>query len=205
MNVKEKGGSTELEVVMAARQKRRKRTKKLVYFLILPAMVFLSFFTFYPFIKAIYLSFFVTDPLGNPGTYVGLKNYIRIFTSDGFLASLKATFKFAGIVGVGTFFLSMFFAYFSLENRKGSKVYQTMFALPIALSSVPISAMAIYILGKNGLLNELLGTEVAWLSTEATALFVPFPKEISSGFRKDQNSSSRCSACCRFTIRESAL
>ena len=85
--------------------------------------------------------------------------------------TLAATGKFAGIVGVGTFCLSMFFAYLSVDNSKGSKVYQTMFALPIALSSVPISAIALYILGRNGLLNEILGTEKAWLSTESTALF----------------------------------
>ncbi len=171
MSAQVKLNSAEPEAAMTVREKKRRKTKKIVYLLILPAMVFLCCFTFYPFIKAIYLSFFVTDTVGNPGTFVGLKNYIRIFTSDGFLASLAATFKFAGIVGVGTFFLSMFFAYFSLENRKGGKVYQTMFALPIALSSVPISAIAIYILGRNGLLNELLGTDVAWLSTESTALF----------------------------------
>ena len=151
--------------------KKKRKVKLIGYFLILPAMIFLGCFTFYPFVKAIYLSFFVTDNLGNPGTFVGLKNYLRVFSSDGFKASLKATFRFALIVGVGTFSLSMFFAYFSLENRKGSKVYQTMFALPIALSSVPISAIAIYILGRNGLLNAWFGTSVAWLSTESTALY----------------------------------
>ena len=151
--------------------KKKRKVKLIGYFLILPAMIFLGCFTFYPFVKAIYLSFFVTDNLGNPGTFVGLKNYLRVFSSDGFKASLKATFRFALIVGIGTFSLSMFFAYFSLENRKGSKVYQTMFALPIALSSVPISAIAIYILGRNGLLNAWFGTNVAWLSTESTALY----------------------------------
>lgn len=156
---------------LSASGKKKRKVKLISYFLILPAMVFLGCFTFYPFLKAIYLSFFVTDTLGNPGTFVGLKNFARVFTSDGFKASIAATFKFALIVGVGTFALSMFFAYFSLENRKGSKVYQTMFALPIALSSVPISAIAIYILGRNGLLNAMLGTNVAWLSTESTALY----------------------------------
>ncbi|MBQ9393212.1 MAG: sugar ABC transporter permease [Oscillospiraceae bacterium] len=155
---------------LAAGQKKN-RIKPVVYLLVLPAMVFLGFFTFYPFLKAIYLSLFVTNPLGQAGAFVGLRNYQRVLTSPDFLRTLAATGKFAGIVGVGTFCLSMFFAYLSVDNSKGSKVYQTMFALPIALSSVPISAIALYILGRNGLLNEILGTEKAWLSTESTALF----------------------------------
>lgn len=159
------------ETPLATRTKKKRKVKLIVYFLIFPAMFFLCCFTFYPFLKAVYLSFFVTNPLGHAGKFVGLKNFTRILTSDSFLKSMGATLKFAGLVGGGTFCLSMFFAFFSLDNAKGSKVYQTMFALPIALSSVPISAIAIYILGRNGLINSIFGTTTAWLSTESTALF----------------------------------
>ena len=171
MRAELKKNGPEKDSTLSVQGKKKRKIKLICYFLILPAMIFLGCFTFYPFGKAIYLSFFVTDTLGNPGTFVGLKNFQRVFKSDGFKSSIVATFRFALLVGVGTFFLSMFFAYFSLENRKGSKVYQTMFALPIALSSVPISAIAIYILGRNGLLNAMLGTEISWLSTESTALY----------------------------------
>ena len=40
---------------------RKKRTKKLPYLLIAPAILLFCAFTFYPFIRAIVLSFAVTD------------------------------------------------------------------------------------------------------------------------------------------------
>ncbi|MBQ7248074.1 MAG: sugar ABC transporter permease [Lachnospiraceae bacterium] len=150
---------------------KKKKVNYIVYLLVLPAMIFLSAFTFYPFLKAIYLSFFATNNMGQPGKFVGFQYYSKIFASPEFRDTIATTFTFALLVGVGTFCLAMFFAFLSLKNEKGAKAYQTMFALPMALSSVPISAIALYILGRNGLLNELLGTENAWLSSADTALY----------------------------------
>ena len=149
---------------------RKKRSKPLPYFLILPTMLLLSAFTFFPFLRSIYLAFFVTDPLGNPGTFVGLGNFVRILTSDAFGRTMIATLKFAAMVGCGTFFCAMILGYLCMDKVRGSKLYQTMFALPIALASVPVASLALYILGRNGLLNSMLGTTTAWLSAESTAL-----------------------------------
>jgi sn-glycerol 3-phosphate transport system permease protein len=110
------------------------------------------------------------DTLGNPGAFVGLRNFIRILNSDSFKRSVIATAKYAGMVGVGTFSLGMFLSFLCVNKSRGSKIYQTMFALPIALASAPIAALAIYILGRNGLLNGILGTSMAWLSQRSTAL-----------------------------------
>lgn len=140
------------------------------YLLLIPNFIFLTLFTFYPFVRNIYLSFFVTDQAGNPGAYVGLKNYIRVFTSDTFRNSLVATIKYAGLMFVGTFVLAMFFAFLCVEKRRSSKAYQTMFALPIALASVPVASIMLYIFSRNGILNQILGTTNTWLSSEKTAL-----------------------------------
>lgn len=144
--------------------------KPLPYLLLLPNILLLVVFTFYPFLRSIYLSLFVTDTLGNPAAYVGLENFRRVLTSNGFLESLKVTFQFAGMVGVGTFVIALFFAYLCVDKVRGSRVYQTMFALPIALASAPICAIAMFYLNRNGLVNNLFGTTNAWLSSESTAL-----------------------------------
>lgn len=148
----------------------KKRIRPLPYLLFTPYFVLLVAFTFYPFIRSIYLSLFITDPLGNPGTYVGLENFKFVFTSKAFTNSIKATFRYAAMIGIGTFTLAMFLAFLCVNKTRWSRVYQTMFALPIALASVPVSAIALYYLGRNGLINQIFGTTTRWLSEKSTAL-----------------------------------
>jgi len=148
----------------------RAYNKAFPYIMLIPTIVFFTVFCFYPFIKNIYLTFYVTDSLGNPGAYVGLKNYQRVFSSDGFQNSFKATIKFAIMVAVGTFTVSMTLALLCIQKIKGSKIYQTMYALPMALASVPVSALAIYMLARTGVINRVLGTNFNWLADVKTAL-----------------------------------
>lgn len=142
----------------------------LPYILMIPATVMLVLFTFYPFLRSIYLSFYVTDPLGNPGRFVGLANFQRVFSSNEFKNSLIVTFKYGIMIGVGTFTLAMALAYLCVHQISGSKLYTTMFSLPMALASAPIAAIALYIFGRYGLLNNILGTAKTWITDENTAL-----------------------------------
>lgn len=149
---------------------KEKNRKLFPYLLLLPTILCIGIFTVYPFLRSIYLSFFVTDSLGNPGKFVGWKNYERVLTSDGFWNSLKATFQFAGIVAVGTFVTAMLLSLLCVKPVKGSKLYQTMFALPMAIASAPLAAIMMYILSSYGILNKILGTNISWLAEEGTAL-----------------------------------
>ncbi len=149
--------------------------------LLLPAMTGFIVFVLYPFVKNIYLTFFITDNLGNPGAYVAWKNYQRVLNDKAFWNSVRVTFKFAALVGAGTFILSMFLAIISIDMGKGHKVYQTMFALPMAIASVPVSSIAMYILSQYGLLNYLLKTNINWLSDKNTAIYAAAAVTIWSG------------------------
>ncbi len=166
-----KGEETVLKQLKQNVKKRGERNRALPYLLLIPTFLFLILFTFYPFLRSIYLSFFVTTPSGQPGAFVGFQNYVRILTSDSFKNTMVVTFKYAGIVCVGTFSVAMFFAFLCVEKVKGSRIYQTMFAIPIALASAPVAAICLYLLSINGLVNNLIGTEIAWLSTKETALY----------------------------------
>ena len=44
----------------------QRKNKFLPYLLTLPSMLLFSMFTFYPFLKTVALSFFLTDKRGNP-------------------------------------------------------------------------------------------------------------------------------------------
>ena len=112
----------------------------------------------------------ITDMFGNPKKWVGLQNYIRLMKKPEFWRMIKITFEFAGLVGVGTFITAMFFGMLSMEQRKGSKIYQVMFAIPMAIASVPASSVFIFLLSSNGIINRFLGIHVDWFSNANTAL-----------------------------------
>ena len=151
-------------------QPKKRKVKALPYLLLIPNMVLLGLFTFYPFIRGIILSFCVTTPQGEIGSFVGTRMWNKVLTSTSFLNSLKVTFRFALMVGPGTVVLSMIFAALCIEKRPGSRSYQTMFSLPVALASVPVCAIGLVIFRADGFLNAIIGGNQAWLSAKETAL-----------------------------------
>ena len=60
---------------------RKVRNQPLGYLFLLPVMASLTIFTFYPFFRSIYLTFFMADRLGNAKKFVGFGNYIRLWQS----------------------------------------------------------------------------------------------------------------------------
>lgn len=81
-----------------------KRNDKYYAWLFLgPSILALSVFVFYPMLRTLYLSFFLTNSLGEPTVFVGLQNYLNLLTTKSYLASLQATGIY--VVGVTVFTL----------------------------------------------------------------------------------------------------
>ena len=140
-----------------------KRSPILPYILILPAMALFMIFNFYPFLKAILLSFSMTNKQGEVTQWVGLANWVRVLTKDSFWDVIWITLKMAGINLVFTFAIALLFALLATKKVRFSKWYQTMYALPMAIASSPAAAIFLFIFRqKNGLLNNLLGTSISW-------------------------------------------
>lgn len=142
---------------------KKKRISILPYILILPAMALFMIFNFYPFLKAILLSFPMTNKQGEVTQWVGLANWVRVLTKDSFWDVIWITLKMAGINLVFTFAIALIFALLATKKVRFSKWYQTMYALPMAIASSPAAAIFLFIFRqKNGLLNNLLGTSISW-------------------------------------------
>ncbi|MBQ9392642.1 MAG: sugar ABC transporter permease [Oscillospiraceae bacterium] len=150
-----------------------KKRKKwwLGYLLILPGVLLFGTFTYYPFGKTILYSFALTDQSAQFVKWVGLGNWTRILGKSEMWQILRTTLAFAGMNLVLTFGIAMVFALLCVKNGKGSRIYQTLFALPMAIASSPAAAIWLFIYRQDaGILNELLGTHVAWIRETATAL-----------------------------------
>lgn len=152
------------------RAKRTTNHTPLAYLFLLPTMASLAVFTFYPFLRSIYLTFFITDKLGNPKKFVGLDNYIKLIQNGTLLESLGDTIVYASLICVGTFCLALMMAYLCVDPVKGSRGYQTMFSLPLALATAPIAAVGGYLFGYHGMLNGILGTQINWLGHDTFKL-----------------------------------
>ena len=146
------------------------------YLFILPWIIGFLVFTFGPLLLSLIMSFF-DWPLIGEKTFVGLGNYIEMFTTDDQVwKSLVISLKYAAIFVPLNLILALFLAMLITQPLRGVKVYRTIFYIPAVISGVAISIIWSWILNSDyGVLNYLLsligidGPE--WLVDPAWALF----------------------------------
>ena len=150
---------------------RKKKWEWTPYLLLLPSAVIFGGFVFLPFFKNIYTSLTLTDAVGNPIKFVGFRNYIRILTSEEFRSTILRTFRFALMVGIPSFLIGMVLALAATEHRRGSRIYETMYTIPLVIAAAPASVIWYLIFAPHaGILNYLLGTDYAWLAEPDKAM-----------------------------------
>ena len=59
-------------------------SKFLPFFLVLPQMIIVILFFFWPALQGVWQSFFVQDPFGGRVVFVGLSNYLKLFTDPAY-------------------------------------------------------------------------------------------------------------------------
>jgi len=99
------------------------------YALLSPVIFFFGIVYLYPIISSFIISLYRYDPLDKVHPFVGIKNYIELFSSGPFLTSLKNTGVFSVFnVGIGlpaALFLAWIFNRFSyLRGRIFSMAYR---------------------------------------------------------------------------------
>lgn len=135
--------------------------KKQIYpywFLLVP-LVFYGVFFLFPSALAIFYSFTdwnsrTTDNL----QFVGLQNYVEIFTSDrNYVQGIYNTLKFTVVSNVVKIIPALFLAIMLQKNMKGRGLYRTILYLPAILPFVIIGLLFKSILSYNtGLVNSFL-------------------------------------------------
>lgn len=137
-------------------------------FVFLPLASFLVFF-FYPLGYAFYISYFDWGPLGKIES-LGLENYRDLADDELFHRALKNTLRYTAIVVPLQMALGLSLAVVVNQALRFRTLFRAAFYFPALASSAAITAIALYILASDGLLNALLGTEKAWFGESGTAL-----------------------------------
>lgn len=152
--------------------KKRKAYKKVEpWIYLLPAILFFALFTYYPFIKTVYSSFFVVNSMGVIRRFTGLTNYIKVLNNPAFITSVGNTLIYVLLAAPLSIIIALILALIANKQRKMSPLYETMFAVTMAMS-MSVSAM-IFKLAYNptiGILNYAFGTNINWLNDEKYAM-----------------------------------
>ena len=144
----------------------------------IPCLVFFAIFAFYPIISAFITSLTNRKAISRNYSFVGLENYIYIFTKGNggysLLNSFRATLEFT----IGTFIpmvvVSLFVAVLLSQLRKPghSKFYELCFYTPAVLSSVVAATIWMILFQPTGLVNQMSnflmmtsGRDYQWLTS----------------------------------------
>jgi len=126
------------------------------YLLLLPAIAVLVGLIAYPFLYSIYLSL-QNKPIGEPGTFIGFKNFLTLWRSSVFYLVIRNTL-IVMIVGVGLKFLAgLMLALILNERIKYRELWRALLFFPWTIPIVVSGFSWRWILDDmNGILNMLL-------------------------------------------------
>ncbi len=140
-----------------------------------PSLAIFITFVFVPLVRTIWLSTYLTNPLGVATVFAGLSQYTRMFTTPEFGNSLGRSLLFVAETIPATMLVALILATLANQRLKGISIFRVIFSITIAVSSATASLMFMYLyhpsIGSLNYFIELLGgSPIPWLTSENTAL-----------------------------------
>ncbi|MEN3010922.1 MAG: sn-glycerol-3-phosphate ABC transporter permease UgpA [Candidatus Bipolaricaulaceae bacterium] len=133
------------------------KNKLLPYLFVLPQLVLVGLFFFWPATVALYQSVLRTDPFGLRTRYVGLANFRALFADPHYLQSIRLSFGFSLAVAAGAMTLALLFAVMANKRIAGARVYRTLFVWPYAVA--PATAAVLWLF----MFQPQIGIVARWL------------------------------------------
>ena len=154
-------------------KERPRRVKRASgYFYILPAIVLIVTFSYMPFIKTLFLSFFTINANNEIVRFAGLKNYSKVVSDPEFWAAVMNTIRYTVITVPITLILAYLMALICKRTRKMSRVYEAMMALPMAVSmSVAITIFNLMLNPNIGPINHYFKLSIGWLTDKNVVIY----------------------------------
>ncbi|MBV9230161.1 MAG: sugar ABC transporter permease [Chloroflexi bacterium] len=164
-------------------EKQRRRSRRALkenlaaHLFLLPWFAGLLVFTVGPMLASLYYSFTSYDLL-SPPQWIGLGNYIRLFTQDDrYLTALRVTFIYVFVSVPLKLTFALFLAVLLSKGLRALGLYRAVYYIPSLLgSSVAIAILWKRIFDVDGIVNQALGlfgvTDLqSWVSNPNTAMW----------------------------------
>jgi ABC-type sugar transport system permease subunit len=159
---------------------------RMAYLFISVPVVSMMVFLFIPMLFSFYWSFCNYSGL-QPPEFVGLANYVKLFTRDKiFVQSLWNTVLYVVMGMLLGPSLGLLTAILLNQKIKFRSVFRTAYFLPVMTSMVVVSTIWLMLLNKNGIINSVLNmfgvNTINWLSNPDLALFSITVASVWQGF-----------------------
>ncbi|TCK87988.1 oligogalacturonide transport system permease protein [Natranaerovirga hydrolytica] len=148
------------------------------YIFLIPWVIGMLIFRLYPFANSLRLSFMRYRLMSPNNRFIGLDNYIRMFTTDRtFKLSLEATLKYVLLTVPLVLVFSLFVAFVLNFKLKFINFFRTAYYIPSILGgNVAIVTLWQFLFETRGLINTLItslgGTPVRWYTDPNLAMLV---------------------------------
>lgn len=141
--------------------------------LLAPTVLIILALVIYPFLWAVYLSFFDYSILNAPvPEWIGIENYQSLLNDPNIWARFNFTGRFVFVAVLIELVLGFTIAYFLHSRFKGRGIWVTILLMPMMLSPVIVGLFWKYILSNNwGVVNWFISSvlgwaQINWLSTK---------------------------------------
>ncbi len=147
----------------------------LPYAMVMPAMILLVVFTFYPSIDMVINSFYkVTNPFKGTRSYVGFENYEMLFKHPDFLPSVRNTVIFTIGSVIFMIVLGLIFALWLQRSTFINGIVQRFMFLPHICAFLSVALIFQWLMDDEGLFNFVLSwfnlPGLRWFNSSDTAL-----------------------------------
>ena len=134
------------------------------WIMVAPTIIGLIVLNLWPFVQTLYTSFCEHLGFGHY-KFIGLANYVEIFQTPEFWKATWNTIYFCILTVPLGLFLSLLVAMLLNAKIKGKGVFRTIFFLPMVCAPAAVTMVWRWIFnGEYGILNQLFGTHVNWIT-----------------------------------------
>lgn len=151
-----------------------KRQMLFGYLILLPTLVIIFVFRFYPMMQAFYIS--MTDfDLINPPKFVGLYNFIDLLKDPLFINSAKVSLTYVVFAVVPTWIISLGLAVLFNRHFRFKNLIRSAIFMPVIMPAVVMALVWTFMYHQQGVVNVILGwlqvSPIPWLRSSSTAIW----------------------------------
>lgn len=144
------------------------------YLIILPTLVIIFAFRFYPMLQAFYISMTDFNLIESP-EFVGLSNFIDLLKDPLFLNSARVSLTYVVFSVVPTWIISMGLALLFNRHIRFKNLFRSAVFMPVIMPSVVMALVWTFMYHQQGVVNVILGwlqiSPIPWLRSSSTALW----------------------------------